>query len=507
MITRKTNIFSLLLFTLALVVAGCANPARLPVENDQVNASPTSAPTMALILTPTAITEPAVITPTTAEPAEPTAKPENACSQVALGESSLMAIWDRKLAQHTLIPINPISGQPLCAYAPLPIGRNYFYTFSPDGKRLALVVSQREDGRDGELQLIDLQNWQVIPTSIKFDYWVSAMDFSPDWHALVVASAGPPSGKHGLPDGYRLVVIDLANQSIQAETLLVFSPRLVQFTAGGASLVVYGGTVREVDLTNEDPHLVLLDSTSLAKDWETRLAGLADGQIWQDASDNPDSGIFWSPAIVFSPEKQAVFIVHADANQLTTVDLALRTTSTVQIRPATSWIERLLALTAGVAHAKGLNGAIKSAVLSADGNRLYVVGESGVTSQDSNGEWQFSREVLGLQVIDAASGMEIARLETESTDIALSNDGRLLFLRGWSDIAWTDVVDAGSLDLAAHLSGRYLISGRLLNGEAILLSNAQNGSSLTSLASLDPASLEEIKVWGVRDFAGWIVAP
>jgi len=68
-------------------------------------------------------------------------------------------------------------------------------------------------------------------------------------------------------------------------------------------------------------------------------------------------------------------------------------------------------------------------------------------------------------------------------------------------------VDAHSLEIVAHLAGRYLIPGRLLNGEAILLSNAQNESSLTSLASLDPASLKEITAWGVRDFASWIVAP
>ena len=495
------------LFTLALFLAACATPAQLPVESDLVKATLKTVPTLLPTLTRTSIAAPDETTPVASDSAASSAKPENACSQVPLGESSLIASWDRKLDQYNLIPTNPISGQPLCAYAPLPMGRNYFYAFSPDGKRLALVVSLREDGRDGELQLIDLQNWQAIPTSIKFDYWVNAMDFSPDGRALAVASAEPLTGKHGLPGGYRLAVVDLANQSIQAETLLAFVPRLVRFTTDGASLVVYGGTVTEGDLANEDPHLLLLDSTSLATDWEIRLAGLADGQIWRDASDNPDSVIFWSPAIVFSPEKQAIYIVHADANQLTTVDLALRTTSTVQIQMATSWIERLLALTAGVAQAKGLNGGIKSAVLSADGTRLYVVGESGVTSQDSNGEWQFSREALGLQVIDATSGMEIARMETESTDLALSSDGNRLFLRGWSDIAWTDVVDAGSLELAAHLAGRYLIPGRLLNGEAILLSNAQNGSSLTSLASLDPGSLEEIKDWGVRDYASWLVAP
>ena len=494
-------------FTLLLFLVACTTPSQLPQESNQVKVSSTFVPTLPPTHTPTIIVASDEITQTASENAASNAKPENACSQASLGESSLLSNWDRKLALHTLIPINPISGQPLCAYAPLPIGRNYFYAFSPDGKDLAVVASQREDGRDGVLQLIDLQNWQATSTSIKFDYWVNAMDFSPDEHALAVVSAAPPTGKHGLPDGYRLAVIDVANQSIQAETSLSFVPRLVRFTTDGASLVVYGGTVTEGDLANADPHLLLLDSATLATDWEIRLEGLTDGQFWQGESDNPDAFTFWSPAIVFSPEKEAIYIVHADANRLTTVDLALRTTGTVQIQPATSWIERLLALTAGVAQAKGLNGGIKSAVLSADGSRLYVVGESGVTSQDSNGEWQFSNEVLGLQVIDAASGMEIARLETECTDLALSSDGNVLFLHGWSNIAWTDVVDAHSLEIVAHLAGRYLISGRLLNGEAILLSSAQNESSLTSLASLDPASLKEITAWGVRDFASWIVAP
>lgn len=263
----------------------------------------------------------------------------------------------------------------------------------------------------------------------------------------------------------------------------------------------------EADMTQADAQVLLMDPATLTTQWETRLKGLSDGQVWTDESNNPDSFTLWSPAVVFSPEKQAVYIVHANANQLTTVDIAKRTASTIEIQPATSWIERLLALTAGVAQAKGLNGAVKSAVLSGDGSRLYVVGESGVVSKDANGEWQFSREVLGLKVIDTASGREIARRETEATDPALSRDGRFLFLRGWSETAWTDVFDAESLELVTHLAGRFLSSSRLLNGEAVLLSNIQYGSGLTSLASLDPASFEEIKAWKVRDSAYWLVPP
>ena len=507
MITRKARTIRVYLFTLALLLAGCATPNQMPIENDQVQVNPTSLPTQAPTPSPTAIAKSAAITPEVVEPVTPTAQIEDECSQVGLGESALMAVWDRKQKQHTLTPVNPISGQTLCAYAPLPIGRNYFHTFSADGSLLALVSYKREDGRDGVLQLIDLQNWQAIPTSIKFANWVNVMDFSQDGNTLAIASSGLPTGKHGLPDGYRLVVIDLVDQAIIAEKSLEFVPRLVRFTADGTSLAVYGGSVTETDMVQPDARVLLLDPVTLSTQWEKQLKGLVDGQVWIDESYNPDSFTFWSPAVVFSPEKQTIYIVHADADQLTTVDLAKRTASTIEIQPSTSWIERLLALTAGVAQAKGLNGAVKSAVLSGDGSRLYVVGESGDVKKAANGEWQFNREVLGLKVIDTASGMEIARRETEATDLALSHDGRFLFLRGWSETAWTDVFDAESLELITHLAGRFLNSSQLLNGQTVLLSNIQYGSGLTSLASLDPASFEEFKAWKVRDSAYWLVPP
>src|SRR4030067_3121715 len=109
MIPRNAEIIWMQLFTLALFLAGCATPAWLPVESDQVKATLRSVPTLPPTLTPTSITAPDEMTPTASDSAASSAKPENACSQASLGESSLMAIWDRKLDQHNLIPINPIS--------------------------------------------------------------------------------------------------------------------------------------------------------------------------------------------------------------------------------------------------------------------------------------------------------------------------------------------------------------------------------------------------------------
>jgi hypothetical protein len=237
----------------------------MPVENDQVQVNPTSLPTQAPILTPTEIANSGGISPEVVEPETPTAQPEEECSQVALGESALMAVWDRKQKQHTLTPINPLSGQPLCAYAPLPIGRYYFIPF----RRWASLLwwSYQRMTPDGVLQLIDLQNWQAIPTSIIFENWVNVMDFSPDGNTLATTSAGLPTGKHGLPDGYRLMVIDLKSQSVTAEKLLELVPRLVRFTADGASLV-HGWTVTEADMVQADAQVLLLDSATLSTQWK-----------------------------------------------------------------------------------------------------------------------------------------------------------------------------------------------------------------------------------------------
>jgi hypothetical protein len=125
----------------------------------------------------------------------------------------------------------------------------------------------------------------------------------------------------------------------------------------------------------------------------------------------------------------------------------------------------------------------KTALFSPGGDRLYVVGVS--AAEDSDGNFQFEERWQGLQVINPASGAEIARLEVDSSDLALSKDGSKIILRGWDTTStWTEVYSADSLNRVSRLKGLYLVPTSKVDGEPILLSNVSNQHQ-TSLSEVD----------------------
>jgi hypothetical protein len=144
-------------------------------------------------------------------------------------------------------------------------------------------------------------------------------------------------------------------------------------------------------------------------------------------------------------------------------------------------------------------------VLSRDGTRLYVVGETGKSTRDANQQWQFTQTPLKLQVVDVATGVQIAKVETQATEASLSPDGSQLYLRGWSDsgVPWTEVRDAARLEVVTRLTGRYLIPARQRDGQPILLASDTH-TGYATLAALEAQSLREIQVWSVPGYADWL---
>jgi len=135
-----------------------------------------------------------------------------------------------------------------------------------------------------------------------------------------------------------------------------------------------------------------------------------------------------------------------------------------------SWLESLLKLTSHVAAAKVLNGTTKIVEISPDGARLYVSGFTGLPGKDQQRNWQFDILPIGLQVIDTATGTELARIENEANDVDISSNGEVIFLRGWTENrSWTDVLDAGSLDMLAHQEGQLLYAAQTLAGESLVV--------------------------------------
>jgi DNA-binding beta-propeller fold protein YncE len=428
------------------------------------------------------------------------------CSPASLSKSVLMYTWSDRQSEHLLFPVDASTGQPLCAYEPISLGYQFMHSFSPDGNLLALTVSDREDGRNSALEWIDLKNWQLIKSPIEFEDWITAIAYSPDGQKLAITATGAISEQGSASDSSQVAVIDNVSQTLQAERAVDLSPTMLEFTRDGSALVVYGSAKNPDDQTSQVAQVALLDSTTLEPLWSAPLAGVIYGnKPVEESEDDPEGFESWEPAIVYAPDQEALYIVHADSNRLTTVDINARTIHSADILTATSWLERLLTLTAGTAHAKTLDGHFKTAVLSPDGSRLYILSRTADSFQDEDGNWQFSETSHGLDVVEVATAAQLVHLNTDATDLEFSADGQSLFLRSWMDQGWTEVLDENSLSTIAHLAGRHITRGRQLDGQPVLLSTIYHENGQTTMAIIDPDTHEDIYVGWTVLWASWLI--
>lgn len=505
---KKTTL--LMLKLIAAILIACTAPIQAPPATRPAATLPPLKPT-APQAAPTATKRPA--TPVPLASIEHAMQLEAQASDAPLGSSALLAAWDSRRNQHELRPIDLRQGLPLAGYEPIYLGRNYQYQFSPDEKTLAVVAYPSDTHmRDGVLHVIDVPAWRDVATPLKFGGWIGAMAFSPDGTHLAMAYVDE-SAQVG-SNGNRLLVIELATQAVSAQATPDFWPRVLAFSADGGSLIAYGTRSETGNGLNPTAHLALLDAADLSVEWDMPLTGIQDGQFQVKASDEPDAWVWWTPAVVLAHDRGSLYIVHADEDKLTTVDFARRVATSVEIAPARSWLEQLLSLGAGAAHAKVMDGTRKQATLSDDGSRLYVVGQNGQSTQDADGRWQFTQTPLDLRVVDVTSGLEIASAPTQAFEIGLSPDPHRfgtragdaqLYLRGYDSIGvpWTDVLDATSLEVVARLEGHYVIPARAADGQPILLSSDSHTGN-TALAALDAQSLDAINTWTVVQYAAWI---
>jgi len=494
---------------IALVLASCAGPVQVapqsaPEVDMQLPANPaeeeaqtvaTEFPTEALV------PEPAVAAiPTVAQ-----VVPTQPVSTAPLAESVLLASENRKERPYELHAVNPATGLDIAGYGPINLGRSFSYTVSPDRKTLAVLAYPAESNyKDGVLHLIDLQNWRETATPLVAHIYANLMAFSPDGARLAIAFTN-------FYKTHRLALVDVASQTATAQIELSFPPSLLEFAQAGPSndslaLVAYGSGGSH-DL-NPEPRATLFDPANLNVVWELALPQILDGAYGKEGSEHIDRG-FWRPAVVLSSDRSKLYIVHPDEDIFTTVDLASGTAAAVDIKPPQSWLEQLLALTAGVAHAKMLNGTLKDAVLSPDGSRLYVTGQTTVTTKNSSGQYESSVTPLGLQMIDPLSGTEIEHVVTEANELSISADGARLYLRqGWEE-QWTDVMNASTLEVVARVQGRGLYPGFRLGGGPVLFGPARDYSSQgqTDMAVLDPETLEPLHIWMIQGYARWIGTP
>ncbi len=492
---------TILLFwiVLSLALSGCAAAVQAQPP------APLQTQSLAQLATATQVVKPTQPAPTHTPAPMPVLPAKDAFAASVLGYQ-----WEGRAGGNKLLPYDPYSGIAVPGYAPILLGEYIYSVFSPDRSNLAVVTfksSERPSG--GQLILIDLDNWMQQEYELDLDGYVGGMAFDPSGRRVAVA--------HGNYESQVLVFdLDQGAVTVQAPAGMLVSR--LKYTADGSALMLYGTVMVDRFTTSERTtgaaQVALLDGRDLSARWTANLEGVKDGiypkdDTAEDSADlhQPGAALYFFPGLDFAPDGDILYVVHADEDKLTTVDFAGQTISTLEVRPPQSWLERLLALTAGVAHAKVAEGTSRRAAISPDGQVLYVVGQTDTLVENGEDSWSTETSPLGLQVIRVSDAALLDRVETESSDLSISPDGRYLYLRGWAmDQPWTEVMDSATLEIIDRLQGMELRPAFRLDGEPVLLSSVWITSAKTRMAVVDPRSLEPLSEWDSTHFA-WLYAP
>jgi DNA-binding beta-propeller fold protein YncE len=438
--------------------------------------------------------------------AQASSTPTPAFSSAPFSDSLLLTVVKNQGSGSDIYPVDPLTGRPLEGYPPIH-AKNYVYAFSPDVEQLALITFAGDPTPfESQLHLLSLKDWRDQVFDLKLDGWVNTIRFSPDSGMLAIAYGD---------SGNRLMVLDAASGTARAQAETEIIVRLMRFSKDGTSLMLYGPPQpRSTRVSPAAPKAILLAVRDLSVQWTSDLAGVRDGLFPKtDKVDDlhaPGQAWYFTPAIAFAPDRDALYIVHADEDRFTSVDFSLRLVRTVDIRPRLSWFEQLLMLGASAAHAKVMDGTDKQMVISPDGGRLYVVGIDTASSQHKDGTWDMRRTPLGLQVIDAADGTQIGHYATDATNLAISPDGRKLYLRGWNERAttyapWTEIFDLASGERTAAPPDLDLVPTQTMGGWPILVSSRPISEVRFELAVLDPQSLMLLNRLYVTEYGSWLI--
>ena len=439
-----------------------------------------------------------------AAPGQPTSAPQGTEAPKApavvldgtLKSSLLATVMKTSPRDNVLLPIDPVSGAALPGYEPISLGQTYFYALSRDRQILAVISYPGDVTERGSLLLIDLPAWKVRRSELKLGGWVNAMAFSPDGKRLAVA--------HG-ESTYGLTMVDTQAGTIMVQAPTTYTVTHLKFTKSGEALMLYGPSIAS-GLEPDPPVVRLVKAADLSTRWSAELQDVRDGMFPKDETITqlemyqPGNSIYFNPGLDFAPDRDALYIVHSDSERLTTVDFDAQKVKTTDIQPKLSLSQRLLSLTAGVAHAKGEDGTSKQAVVSPDGQVLYVIGVRS-TSLIQKGNLQTERTPLGLEIIRTSDGSRAAQIETDASELSLAPDGQLLYLRNWgSSVPWTEIFDTSNRRIIAHKEALYGVPTLLINGDFLLVSAYSTSEISYPISVLEPDGSRLLGEWTSKQY-------
>jgi len=342
-----------------------------------------------------------------------------------------------------LWPIDPATGEDLPQYDPVHLSGGVV-AVSPDGSTAAIATS-RSDDRDQpqQISLFDIEHWQVVSEFGSFAV-ISEIHWSPDASRLYVRTDdGCEQMEEFLRCESRILSIEIASGSVvfAADLPSEYADRLIGNRTvahlGSAGRILYlfesANSTDPRDAPLGTAHVVAFDLEAGHVEGELALPDVLWG-VRRELDQLDEEATVYYPAVVVSPGGRNAYVVHADSDRVTVVDLEeMRIERSEKIGRRTSLFERFLSALAGGAHADGAQRPTqwKSAAISPDGRYLYQAGGSQRSIVTPAGYGVIERTNLGLRVIDTVSLDIVAEIKPGGEDVysalVMHPSGRYLY--------------------------------------------------------------------------------
>jgi hypothetical protein len=384
--------------------------------------------------------------------------------------------------------VDPTTLKPVAGLPAVRLGRFYQTAVSHDGQTLAVVRWPGENPYNGELILLNLANGKQTTTGVRIDGEVPVMAFASDDRSVtwIAGDRGPGTA------AYRVVTYPLGGK-VQFGAAL---PRNTWPMDGrrqeNGDLVVFAAQAGVSDGSSLAPH-VLFVSTDGKIRADLELSDLRAGDWRQEdgnvAIDNP--GLAWDT------KHRRLYVVHAEADLVTVVDLA-GARVVAQVDAAAGATGFLGSLGVGSASAKLEAGNDRSAALSADGSRLYAVGGTRKVVGTGN-DMQFGQTPLGGFVLDTRTLTRVATIDLKVDRVLTGSGGRLVFTGTTMTLATEAQSEASRRTELVVTDGSLRVSAqRSLAAYGWLVGLSADGATayVASGTSVSALSLDRLSQWG-----------
>jgi hypothetical protein len=407
----------------------------------------------------------------------------------------------------SLSPFDPELLNPIPGLKPVAIGHHYVAGTSPNGRALAMIGWPSGASGSGQLQLIDLEPWTVRSTEARVDGSVVALAFSPDGDNLF----WPLSPATSSPGVTELMLAAAANGAEIGRVSLPESliPWDLRPTRNGR-IAIFAVGADASWLNNEPPRVLLVDPGTRGLVADLALEGVIAGQRGSQATGFESS----RPGLAWDIARGRLYVIDAKDDRLTIVDLDRgQVVAATELVSAQSPLDALGALLVPTAYAKLVPGTDRTAVLDADGRRLYVATLRRTQSDDYR---QFDEVALGGFVVDTDTLRIVDRIDQPVSGLALSPDSTRLLATGTDVSSRADeagvvtphglfVLDPASLEELAHIAsgGPMRVAGFSPDGRIAYLQSWEDEASGGQECVISSLRLDRLEIAAERRVEGY----